>query len=286
MLEVNIQYCCQAVTGVADQPSSVMLSILASRGILTIGGMILAMGSAGIAININSQTMSQKLGIDLSLLDAPVVLHSAIALAALGLLWCMLCLSAVVVDAFFLTASKSVIQKFERIKGRVDCLSLHSCSMDDIQVITEIARKEFGSLSASLDRNNWLYSIDPEAYLKVVDDKKGVVGFYDIFRLSKLGTSAASRGELDITTCPRGYLRTDKRKYTNIYIGGIYGKNNLAKAMILGAINKHIDDIRPRIVYARAASVPGLRLLEQQQFEPVSQKSGLGAIYRKKGISS
>jgi hypothetical protein len=68
----------------------------------------------------------------------------------------------------------------------------------------------------------------------------------------------------------REYLRTDaKKKYNYLYLGGVYGGNRRAKAMILGSVYAQAAALKPRAVFAKAATADGLRSLQQASFNNI-----------------
>jgi hypothetical protein len=151
-----------------------------------------------------------------------------------------------------------------------------------LEAISKLASAEFGDLAADYSRNQTLWKIDQSSYSKAVNFKGTIVGFYVIFRLSRLGVAAVKRGEFDIRNCPREYFRADnKRKYLNVYIGGVYGTNKISKAMIYGAVNRHLFETKPTIIFARAGSSDGLRILKSFKFNPVSADDDVGGLFFK-----
>lgn len=182
--------------------------------------------------------------------------------------FCKALLSSDVLTPELISGSRRDI--FRNVRPRIGHLNLEDCSNEDLATISKLAEAEFGPMAANHSRILWLKKVDTEAYKKVVDENGNIVGFYDAFRLSKLGTTAVKQGKFDVTKCPRKYFRSDKTyKYVNVYIGGVYGANQSSRAMILGAIIERLSQRRPKIVFARAASKDGLRLLEKYMFVPV-----------------
>jgi hypothetical protein len=155
-----------------------------------------------------------------------------------------------------------------------------------LKVIAKLASAEFGEMAADHSRNQWLRKIDQTSYTKVVDPKGTIVGFYDVFRLSKMGTAAALRGEFHIKDCPHEYLRGDnKHRYIAIYVGGVYVNSKAAKAMVLGAISRHLNEVRQTIIFAKAGSADGLRLLKNAKFVPVKNtESEIGHLFMRRTI--
>jgi hypothetical protein len=164
----------------------------------------------------------------------------------------------------------------------VSSLTLLPCDYNDLEAISKLASAEFGDLAADYSRNQTLWKIDQSSYSKAVNFKGTIVGFYVIFRLSRLGVAAVKRGEFDIRNCPREYFRADnKRKYLNVYIGGVYGTNKISKAMSYGAVNRHLFETKPTIIFARAGSSDGLRILKSFKFNPVSADDDVGGLFFK-----
>ena len=176
-------------------------------------------------------------------------------------------------------------ETFRSVRSRIGHLNLEDCSNDDLATISKLAETEFGPMAANHSRILWLKKVDTEAYKKVVDESGNIVGFYDAFRLSKLGTTAVKQGKFNITKCPKKYFRSDKTyKYVNVYIGGVYGANQNSRAMILGAIIERLSQRHPKMVFARAASKDGLRLLEKYMFVPVhAHANKVGDLFMRPG---
>jgi hypothetical protein len=261
-----------------------MIARLAAADVGRYGGTILAFGMALLAI-IGSyrKFVEQRIGGTLAVLDSEIVFYIDIALIAVGGGLIILWLIAVCMQHVIFIFPRLLIIKVDRIKTKLEDLNLDQCNDADFVEITRLANDEFGDLAANLKRNRWLATIDPRAYTKVVDHRGRIVGFYDMFRLTKMGANAVHRGEFDITTCPREYLRGDKKLlYNNVYLAGLYGRNRSAKAMVLGAVSQRLLELRPKAVFARAGTKDGLRLIEQARFRPVlTERIGVGAFYVK-----
>jgi hypothetical protein len=256
---------------------------LSSKEVIAFGAPILTVGMAGLTLISNKTFLETRLGHDLSFLDNHWAFTAAMISVGLGGVIVLGWLVANVAHNLLFGLPKSVQEKSERLKellGRLDDLSLRPCDVKDMEIISKLAQEQFGSMAATLDRNLWLSTLDDQAYNKVVDSRGRIVGFYDIFRLSSLGRKAAERDEFDITNCPREYLRGDKKRYTDLYLAGLYGRDIRSKAMVLGAVNEKVIAHRPNVVFARAGTEQGLRLLERRGFRPVvAGRRGLGALY-------
>jgi hypothetical protein len=244
---------------------------------------LVGLGGASLAIIINRVAIEQQTGIGLGILDYRLFPVAAFGLVTFGgaiiILWLIgLAFRHAVVRPF-----KLVAVKYDRLFRRFDNLTLSTCTFDDLAAISKLAATEFGVYAASLERNRALFATDDQSYWKITDGGERIVGFYCLFRLTAMGTRAVNRGEFDIVTCPTDYLRKDKKyRYVNIYIAGLFGESKKAQAMVLGALNRHGLEIRPKAMFARAASEDGLRLLEKAKFSPVHpQKIGLGTLYKK-----
>ena len=196
---------------------------LASADIGRIGGTIMGLGTALLALIFSYRPLLEtRTHFDLSFLENEWLTYLAATLAAVGALIVLVWLAAFVVQYALIRFPRRALEKFERLQGVLNQLTLAECSAEDLVEISSLAYNEFGALAASLERNCWLAQIDHSAYSKVVDHKGRIVAFYDVFRLTKIGADAALRGEFSITTCPREYIRNDaKRRYNFVYIGGI-----------------------------------------------------------------
>jgi hypothetical protein len=255
---------------------------LASPEVARTGGSIMALGLALLAISFTYKTFLENLiGIKLDLLEDTRIRLGFFSLALIGALIVFVWLAFWTVQHLLIRFPTAALKRFQRLQSALDHLSLAPCTDANLAAISTLAQQEFGSLAASLERNRWLSHLVSTAYVKVIDHNGRIVAFYDVLRLTKMGADAANRGEFNITTCPQEYIRNDtKRRYNYVYIGGVYGRNKKAKAMVLGAIYTRILELRPRVVFARAGTKDGLRLLEQESFRPtVLNVTGLGAMY-------
>lgn len=163
-------------------------------------------------------------------------------------------------------------------------LLIANCVPADITRIDEIARMEFGDAATPLERTRWLFDIDPESFKKVIDGKGRILGYYCLFRLSRMGMAAIERGEFDILTAPREYFRADnKRRRNNIYVGSVFGNGWRTRAAALGALGQAVVSLRPKSIFAKAATPDGLRILHDYRFRPVSANCRtVGCLFQKK----
>jgi hypothetical protein len=164
-----------------------------------------------LGLSSNKISLEQHLGWDLWILDDPRFFYAGIVLVVVGALGILAWPVAFLILHILLRIPLSIIAKLTRIHRRIESLRVVPCDDADLVTISQTAREVFGELAATLERNRWLAALDEKAYMKVVDEKERMVGFSDIFRLSKAGAKAASHGEFAITTCPREYLRADKK---------------------------------------------------------------------------
>lgn len=244
------------------------------------GGLVMGLGTAVIALK---ATAGQLTTVDLSFLNHRLVLPTAYALIVCGGIVVILWLIGLVVHLIVVTPTRAVVEKYNKVRRRLADLTLASCVADDLPQISQLAADEFGALASSVDRNRQLFERDNQSYWKLVNGNGAILGYYCLFRLTELGTKALNRGDFDISNCPLDYLRRDKKyKLVNIYIGAVYGKNKKAQAMVWGALNQQGQAIRPRKIFARAASEDGLRVLQHASFVPVrADQTGLGTLYKR-----
>jgi hypothetical protein len=249
-----------------------------------VGGLLMALGSLLLALSYTYKPYLEDLiGIKLDVLEDYRLRYVFFALAVIGAIMVLAWLIFRIVEHLLIRFPRQVLEKIERLQSALDHFILEPCTDADIVEISILAQDQFGILATTLERNRWLAGIDDTAFTKVIDNKRRIVVFYDVFRLTKMGADAAHRGEFNITTCPREYIRADaKRKYNFIYIGGVYGRNRRAKAMVLGAIHQRALELKPRVVFAGAGTKDGLRLLERASFRPaVPHLTGVGEMYIK-----
>jgi hypothetical protein len=244
---------------------------------------ILGLATACSAVATNQATIGPRLGIDLSFLNNDSLFRVIYVFMGLAGLVILLWLIGLLVRHTLIVPAKIAAEKLARIIDRFDSLTLETCITADLAEISRISAAEFGPLAASLQRNEWLFGLDDQSYWKITDRTGVIVGFYTLFRLTAAGTRAVRRGDFGITICPPEYLCKDKKYYyCNLYVAGMYGKSKRARAMIWGALNQRVVQLRPKNMFARAATEDGLRLLEQAKFTPVQAgKAGVGALYRR-----
>jgi hypothetical protein len=244
---------------------------------------VVGLGSACLAIAVNRTAIGQLLDIDLSLIGNKYFLYATITCLVMAGIIILLWLIGLLVRHTLIVPAQIVAEKLTRMIDRFDNIELQVCAAADLDEISRLSAAEFGPLAASHQRNLRLFGLDEQSYWKVIDKAGGIVGFYTLFRLTAAGTRAIARGDFAITTCPVEYLRKDKKYfYKTLYVAAMFGKNKKARAMVWGALNQRVVELRPKNVFARAATEDGLRLLEKASFSPVqADKPGVGALYRK-----
>jgi hypothetical protein len=246
-------------------------------------GIIVGLAGACLALLMNRKAIGQQLEIDVSLFENKFFLYVIIACIVIAggiiLLW----LIGLLIQHTIIVSAKIIADKFDGIMNRFDNLVLATCVAADLEEISRISAAEFGPLAATLQRNQQLFGFDDQSYWKITDRAGVIVGFYTLFRLTAAGTMSVKRGDFGITICAPEYLCKDKKYHDqNLYVAGMYGKNKKARAMVWGALNQRVVELRPKNMFARAATEDGLRLLERAKFTPVQAgKTGVGALYRR-----
>jgi hypothetical protein len=260
-----------------------MRRLFPSGDVARYASIFVGLASACLALAINRTTIGQLVGIDLSVLSDRRFIYVAIGVLAVAGAVIILWIVGQIFHHTIISPARAAVRKLERIINRLDSFTLELCADADIDEVSKLASESFGPLAASADRNRFLQSIDGLSYWKLSNKAKRIVGFYCLFRLTAAGTRAIRRGEFEITNCPQEYLRRDQKyHYKDIYIAGIFGDGKKAQAMIWGALNQRAFELRPKNIFARAASEDGLRLLEQNGFSPVnSKRTGIGELYRR-----
>ena len=248
-------------------------------------GLFWRSGIAAYTVNTNIPTIKQKTGFDLSAFSYNQIFYIALSCIIIGASSVIAWLLASILRYALLVGPRAALDKLDKIQRKHSTLKLEPCNDDDIEAISQTAGQQFGSMAANRSRNQLLRSIDEKSYMKVIDGFGRIVGFYGIFRLTKLGRNAAMRGEFDIIICPMEYIGSDRKyKYSDVYLGGVYGKNTISRGMVVGAINQQLFQMSARVIFARAATKEGLRLLRNHGFKPVDiKKDGIGDMFMRKG---
>jgi hypothetical protein len=260
-----------------------MRRLFPSGDVARYAGIFVGLASACLALAINRTTIGQLIGIDLSILGDRRFIYATIGVLALAGATIILWMVGRLFHHTIISPARAVVKRLERIINHLDSFALELCTDRDIGEVSKLAVESFGPLAASADRNRFLMSVDSLSYWKLSNKAKRIVGFYCLFRLTAAGTRAIKRGEFEITSCPQEYLRRDQKyHHRDIYIAGIFGSGKKAQAMIWGALNQRAIELRPKNIFARAASDDGLRLLGQNGFSPINpKKAGIGELYRR-----
>lgn len=160
------------------------------------------------------------------------------------------------------------------------------CSPDDVEQIAQMASEMFGPNATPVARTHELHALDSEIFRAIRGDQKQLCGYVCMIRLSRAGLDAAMNDDFDVVSCPADYIRTDgKKKYSDIYIGALYGTNRLAKHTALGATLGTLQAWKARWIFARAATDDGVRILDKYEFKTrKGNRPEKGSFCRRKGI--
>lgn len=171
-----------------------------------------------------------------------------------------------------------------KIKSRIlyeDIFDVKHCSDNDVIKIAYIASDIFGDRATSVDQAIRLHNIDGNAFKYIEDQCGNLRAYYCLIRLTKAGAKAIERDDFNISTVPIEYIRRDSA-YRNAYyyIGAIYGDSRQSKDFVAGTLNGRLSEVRPKKVFARAATEDGLKILKKRGFKPVNGRDpGLDMLF-------
>lgn len=132
------------------------------------------------------------------------------------------------------------------------------------------------------DETKRIFQLHKEAFTAVEDASGRMRGYYCLIPLTKDGEKAIKEGVFSLKKLSSSYVRSNKDKYTPMYIAGIYGGNSgIVNAAIIGELQGYLKAHKTRTIYARAQSRDGLYWLRKYNFNPVDRtKDGLGHFYQ------
>lgn len=160
------------------------------------------------------------------------------------------------------------------------------CSTSDLPIISAMAAEVFGNQSTSIARTTVLHQLDNEVFQIIRDEKGRPKGYFCIIRLTAAGVAALQASSFSILHCPVEYIFAGKkRRYTNVYVGAVYGMNRPAKQTALGGMIGTIRGIKARLIFAHATTDSGLRILTKYGFKTVNgNPPAIGEYFVRKGI--
>ena len=146
---------------------------------------------------------------------------------------------------------------------------------DDLAEVMEIYG-ETTEGTTDLSTSKELFRKCRKGWRKVVDDKTGsLVGYFVVLPLTTRGEKALRNREFGFGSSDASkYVRGNHSKSCPAYIGMIGAKAGIphARAFALDRLRHFIRQTDYRVVYARAATKDGLRLLRRQGFSPVFEE--------------
>lgn len=112
------------------------------------------------------------------------------------------------------------------------------------------------------------------------------VGFFSIIRLTDDAIRLYETNNLSGFQLSRTHIAGPRARARALYIGGLGAKGVRAKGWIIQHLRSRIDvffEDNGEVVYTRPVTEDGLRLATKLGFAPVSDRSGLGNIYKLTG---
>lgn len=159
------------------------------------------------------------------------------------------------------------------------------CTFADALLLDALSTEQFGSNSSNHAEILDLMQTDPNVFCKIVPltettGRAAIRGYFAIMRLSREGENAIKDGSFSGRAPKRTHIRTDKKRYTNVYIAAIYGRSAKERGFALAALISHLNSIKARKIYARAATKHGLRLLRKYDFKPIdTHPDKVGSVF-------
>lgn len=158
---------------------------------------------------------------------------------------------------------------------------LTQCNDDDIAKIARVAGEVFEGLATSLTETLHLHRIDNEIFTAVREKGGSIQGYICIIRLNTEGVNAVFDDEFQVKHLTLRHIRRDEyRRDNDLYIGAIWGEGPKARSCALYSALGIIRERSPKRVFARAATVHGMHILENYQFKPIkARRAGVGEMY-------
>lgn len=169
-------------------------------------------------------------------------------------------------------------------------IHLRQCSESDLPALDKISTDAFGTQSSNIEEIQRLYRLDPRIFwavsLKPPSSPNGpqpIDGYFAVFRITKEGEEAIKNGTFQGRSPDASHLRTDsKTRYPMAYVAALYGRTQIAKALVISALQFHLEWLRAKKVYAKAATIDGLRLMRKYGFRPLPrQSSEIGSYFER-----
>lgn len=152
-----------------------------------------------------------------------------------------------------------------------------ACTDADIPTIVGCAGDYF-STATNLEQTMRLHRLDRRIFTIYETTDARFIGYSCIVRLSAKGVASIRRGDFSIINIPVEYIRKDSKTECDIYIGAICCTRLFTRGFVLGRVYGNIELMKPKAIYARAATVDGLRILKRRKFSALN-KDGVGQIY-------
>jgi hypothetical protein len=177
----------------------------------------------------------------------------------------------------FSTASRRFVQRLSRETK----YTTRDCIESDLQWIVSVATEEYGEYSTDYGQTKRLFDIDPSIFKIIVDYDNSYVGYFCIIRLTKDCIQSLNDGTFSLKNIPELFIRRDVRYKDNfIYIGSVYGADSSTHKNVIAQLAGYLLAIEPRIIYARATTPAGLKILVARNFKTVdSAHPELGKIF-------
>ena len=154
-----------------------------------------------------------------------------------------------------------------------------TCSNRDVEAVHKFAMKFFGNAVTNPDQIRKIlskYKYGLKIGISHRNGSKDIIGYFFYFPLNKVAVDKIKKFEFDVTKIEKEDVSTKPRYGQAIYIGAIAANSLSARAQMLGALKQAVEEAKltkTKTVYARAASMDGLRILKKHGFLPVHPRA-------------
>ena len=205
-----------------------------------------------------------------------------------GLFFAIVILTLIVVILAVVIAASSIKKKTRNLDFLLNASGLFPNDCDD-ESLSYIAKAGSERFPTATNENETIaiHRADPQAFKVVKNKSRENIGYYCLLRLTQSGVKSVEKGEFSLKNLQLAHIRQDKKRTDcDIYIGAINctAFSLRAPGFIEGYALKEIQNMKPRRIFARAATPRGLRLLLDYGFKPVSpSRTGIDQFYQREG---
>ena len=162
----------------------------------------------------------------------------------------------------------------------------------DVEAIHMIAVRQFGPNVTPKPQMRALMKRNRDIFWILISPRRGglsmsVDGYICLLPICEALATKIEADEFDITRVHPEQVPRPQDEIHAIYVGAVVGRTLRAKGQVLGHLMEKSTSLAEKTtsktVYARAASKDGLRLITQNDFEPIrTDRTNVGALFRRR----